>query len=171
MSLPASIAHCWRSIRRRPDALQIGQHVLGVTDKLKVMIAQRPGFTAPTLLARQLATIDQLSGGRVSLHVITGGNATELRQDGNTLDDKDERYARTSEFLDIVRAEWTSEKPFDYDGKYYKVRRAFRRSSPISRERHLRPSSAAAPMPRSRSRASTPIRSRCGANPMRRCAM
>ena len=102
-----------------PDALQIAQHVLAVTEQLKVMIAQRPGFTAPTLLARQLATLDQLSGGRVSLHVITGGNATELRQDGNTLDDKDERYARTSEFLDIVRLEWTSEKPFNYSGKYY----------------------------------------------------
>src|ERR1700688_912135 len=88
-----------------PDALQIGQHVLGVTKKLKVMIAQRPGFTAPTLLAPQLATIDQLSGGRVSLHVITGGNATELRAEGNTLDDNDERYARSSEFLDIVRAD------------------------------------------------------------------
>jgi len=113
-----------------PDALQIGQHVLGITRKLKVMIAQRPGFTAPTLLARQLATIDQLSGGRVSLHVITGGNATELRQDGNTLDDKDERYARTSEFLDIVRAEWTSEKPFDYDGKYYKVEKGFSQVKP-----------------------------------------
>src|SRR5437667_4788481 len=63
-----------------PDGLQVGQHVLGVTDKLKVLIAQRPGFTAPTLLARQLATIDQLSGGgRVALHVITGGNATELK--------------------------------------------------------------------------------------------
>ena len=75
--------------------LQIGQHVLGVTNKLNVMIAQRPGFTAPTLLARQLATIDQLSGGRVSLHVITGGNATELRRTAISLDDKDERYART----------------------------------------------------------------------------
>ena len=113
-----------------PDALQIGQHVLGVTRKLKIMIAQRPGFTAPTLLARQLATLDQLSGGRVSLHVITGGNAAELRQDGNTLDDKDERYARTSEFLDIVRAEWTSEKPFDYDGKYYKVEKGFSQIKP-----------------------------------------
>ncbi len=102
-----------------PDALQVGQHVLSVTRKLKVMIAQRPGFTAPTLLARQLATIDQLSGGRVSLHVITG-----------TLDDKDERYARTSEFLDIVRAEWTSEKPFDYDGKYYKVEKGFSQIKP-----------------------------------------
>src|SRR5881227_3554568 len=100
-----------------PDALQISQHVLGVTQKLKVMIAQRPGFTAPTLLARQLATVDQLSGGRVALHVITGGNATELNQDGNVVDDKDERYARTSEFLDVVRSEWTSEKPFSYNGQ------------------------------------------------------
>src|SRR4030081_593969 len=113
-----------------PDALQVGQHVLSITKTLKVMIAQRPGFTAPTLLARQLATIDQLSGGRVSLHVITGGNATELRADGNTLDDKDERYARTSEFLDIVRAEWTSEKPFDYNGKYYKVEKGFSQIKP-----------------------------------------
>src|SRR6202158_1691098 len=113
-----------------PDALQIGQHVLSVTKKLKVMIAQRPGFTAPTLLARQLATIDQLSEGRVSLHVITGGNATELRQDGNTLDDKDERYARTDEFLDVLRAEWSGAKPFSYDGKYYKVQNGFSQVKP-----------------------------------------
>ncbi|MBV9565718.1 MAG: LLM class flavin-dependent oxidoreductase [Bradyrhizobium sp.] len=108
-----------------PDALQVAQHVLQITRSLKVMIAQRPGFTAPTLLARQLATLDQFHGGRVSLHVITGGNATELRQDGNTVDDKEERYARTGEFLDIVRLEWTSEKPFDYNGRYYKVEKGF----------------------------------------------
>src|SRR6201994_2379332 len=113
-----------------PDALQVAQHVLGITTKLKVMIAQRPGFTAPTLLALQLATLDQFHQGRVSLHVITGGNATELRQDGNTLDDKDERYARTSEFLDIVRSEWTSEKPFSYHGKYYSVENGFSQVKP-----------------------------------------
>src|SRR5258708_12071356 len=50
-----------------PDALQIGQHVLGVTKKLKVMIAQRPGFTAPTFPPPQLPTIAQLSTARVSL--------------------------------------------------------------------------------------------------------
>jgi alkanesulfonate monooxygenase len=115
-----------------PDGLQVAQHVLGITDKLKVMIAQRPGFTAPTLLARQLATIDQFSKGRVSLHVITGGNATELRQDGNTLDDKDERYARTSEWLDVLKAEWTSEKPFNYNGKYYQVENGFSQVKPYS---------------------------------------
>ena len=116
-----------------PDALQIAQHVLTITRKLKVMIAQRPGFTAPTLLARQLATLDQLYEGRVSLHVITGGNAIELRQDGNTLDDKDERYARTSEFLDVVRLEWTSEKPFNYSGKYYNVENGFSQVKPLQK--------------------------------------
>ncbi|MGY3289921.1 alkanesulfonate monooxygenase SsuD/methylene tetrahydromethanopterin reductase-like flavin-dependent oxidoreductase (luciferase family) [Bradyrhizobium sp. LM3.6] len=104
-----------------PDALQVAQHVLGATSRLNVLIAQRPGFTAPTLLARQFAALDQFSRGRVALHVITGGNATELRQDGNTLDDKDERYARTSEFLDVLKLEWTSDKPFTYKGKHYQV--------------------------------------------------
>jgi alkanesulfonate monooxygenase len=117
-----------------PDCLQIGQHVLGITDRLKILIAQRPGFTAPTLLARQLATIDQLSGGRVALHVITGGNAAELKQDGNTIDDKDERYARTDEFLDVVQAEWTSEKPFSYNGKYYRVENGFSQVKPYHAE-------------------------------------
>lgn len=117
-----------------PDALQVGQHVLSVTEKLNVLIAQRPGFTAPTLLARQLATIDQLWHGRVALHVITGGNATELKQDGNTIDDKDERYARTDEFLDVVRAEWSSDKPFNYSGKYYQVTNGFSQIKPYRPE-------------------------------------
>jgi alkanesulfonate monooxygenase len=97
-----------------------------------MMIAQRPGFTSPTLLARQLAVVDQFSKGRVSLHVITGGNATELRQDGNTLDDKDERYARTDEWLDVIKQQWTSEKPFTYKGKYYQVENGFAQVKPFS---------------------------------------
>ena len=117
-----------------PDSLQVAQHVLGVTERLNVLIAQRPGFTAPTLLARQFAVLDQFSRARVALHVITGGNATELKQDGNTVDDKDERYARTSEFLDVVRAEWTSEKPFTYSGKYYQVENGFSQVKPYRPE-------------------------------------
>ncbi len=117
-----------------PDSLQVAQHVLGVTERLNVLIAQRPGFTAPTLLARQFAVLDQFSRGRVALHVITGGNAAELHQDGNTLDDKDERYARTSEFLDVVRAEWSSDKPFSYAGKYYQVENGFSQVKPYRPE-------------------------------------
>ena len=88
------------------------------------MIAHRPGFTAPTLAARQLATLDHFSRGRAAVHIITGGNDAELRQDGDHLT-KDERYARTSEYLHILRQEWTAKKPFDYAGKYYQVERGF----------------------------------------------
>lgn len=113
-----------------PDCLQVAQHAASVTNRLNVFIAQRPGFTAPTVFARQFATLDHLTKGRVSLNVITGGDHAELVHDGNTVADKDERYVRTSEFLDVVRAEWTSEKPFDYDGKYYQVRGGFSQIKP-----------------------------------------
>jgi alkanesulfonate monooxygenase len=113
------------------ESILIAQHVANVTQRLKLMIAHRPGFTAPTLAARQLATLDQISRGRVAVHIITGGNDIELAQDGDHLT-KDERYARTSEYLDIVRQEWTSAAPFDYVGNYYRVDRGFGDIKPYS---------------------------------------
>lgn len=118
--------HSWS-----PDALQVAQHVASVTQNLGLFVAQRPGFTAPTVFARQFATLDTLYPGRFSLNIITGGDHHELVQDGNNVPDKDDRYARTNEFLDIVRAEWTSEKPFDYHGKYYNVERGFSLVKPV----------------------------------------
>jgi alkanesulfonate monooxygenase len=115
-----------------PDCLQIGQHAAYVTERLNIFIAQRPGFTAPTLLARQFATLDHLTRGRVSINVITGGDQRELARDGNLMADKDERYARTSEFLDVVRLEWTSDKPFSYRGKHYQVENAFSQVKPYN---------------------------------------
>lgn len=112
-----------------PDSLFVGQYVASVTERLKLMLAHRPGFTAPTVAARQLATLDHLTGGRVAVHIITGGNDRELAQDGDFLT-KDDRYARTSEYLDIIRAEWTSEEPFDYKGDYYRVQGGFSEVKP-----------------------------------------
>jgi len=106
------------------ESILIGKHVAGITERLKLMIAHRPGFTAPTLAARQLATLDQFSRGRIVTHIITGGNDSELAQDGDHLT-KDERYARTGEYISVLRNEWTSTAPFDHDGKYYKVRAGF----------------------------------------------
>jgi alkanesulfonate monooxygenase len=114
-----------------PESILVANHVATVTDRLGLMIAHRPGFTAPTLAARQLATLDQFTGGRVAVHIITGGSDQELAQDGDHLT-KDERYARTEEYLDIVRLEWSSEKPFDYKGKYYNVDRAFGAVKPFA---------------------------------------
>jgi alkanesulfonate monooxygenase len=100
------------------------------TSALQFMIAHRPGFTAPTLAARQLATLDHLTEGRVGVHIITGGEDAEMRKDGDHLT-KDERYARTSEYLDIVRQEWTSAAPFDYAGRFYQVEGAFSVVKPV----------------------------------------
>jgi alkanesulfonate monooxygenase len=106
------------------ESILVAQHIAAVTERLGLMVAHRPGFTAPTLAARQLATLDHFSKGRAAVHIITGGNDVELAQDGDHLT-KDERYARTSEYLDIVRQEWHATEPFDYAGKYYQVRRGF----------------------------------------------
>lgn len=107
-----------------PESQLVVAHAASVTKRLAFMIAHRPGFTAPTVAARQLATLDQFSGGRIAVHIITGGSDDELKKDGDHLT-KDERYARTDEYLDIVRLEWTSDLPFDYRGKYYDVKGAF----------------------------------------------
>ena len=107
-----------------PESQLVVAHAASVTERLGFMIAHRPGFTAPTVAARQLATLDQFTGGRVAVHIITGGADDEMAKDGDHLT-KDERYARASEYLDIVRQEWTSEKPFDYRGDYYNVVQAF----------------------------------------------
>ena len=68
-----------------PESILIAQHAAFVTERLGLMVAHRPGFTAPTLAARQFATLDQLSGGRAAVHIITGGDDAELRQDGSFL--------------------------------------------------------------------------------------
>ncbi|WP_432988324.1 LLM class flavin-dependent oxidoreductase [Dactylosporangium sp. CA-233914] len=102
-----------------PEGGQVAAHVAAHTERLGLLVAHRPGFVAPTLAARTFATLDQLSGGRVAVHTITGGNDHEQRRDGDYLG-KDERYARTDEYLEILRRAWSSPEPFDYDGKYYR---------------------------------------------------
>ncbi|MEE7449863.1 alkanesulfonate monooxygenase, partial [Methylobacterium radiotolerans] len=114
-----------------PDALLLAGQVAAVTERLGLMIAHRTGFTAPTVAARQFATLDQLTGGRVAIHVISGGDDRELAQDGDHLT-KDARYARTREFLDIVRQCWTAAEPFDYAGDHYRVERGFSEVKPVN---------------------------------------
>jgi alkanesulfonate monooxygenase len=108
-----------------PDGFAVAAHVLHVTSTLKVLIAHRPGFVAPTLVARKLATLDALAGGgRVAIHHITGGDELDQRRDGDFAD-HDRRYARTAEFMSLLRRELTADQPFDFDGEFYQVRGAF----------------------------------------------
>lgn len=103
-----------------PDGFVIADQVLSRTTTLKVLLAHRPGFLAPTLAARSYATLDAFHPGRVAMHVITGGDDADQRRDGDFLD-KATRYARTDDFLSVVRKEWYSETPFDHEGDFYRV--------------------------------------------------
>ena len=104
----------------QPDGIQVAAYAASQTDRLGFLIAHRPGFVFPTLAARTFATLDQFAGGRIAVHIITGGSDAEQRRDGDFLD-KDSRYARTDEYLDILKRAWTSDGPFDYDGQYYQL--------------------------------------------------
>jgi alkanesulfonate monooxygenase len=108
-----------------PEGQIVAAHAAALTTKLGFLVAHRPGFTQPTVAARQLATLDQLSGGRVAVHIITGGADEEMARDGDTGTTKAERYARTDEYLDILKQEWTAAQPFDHKGRFYDIRQAF----------------------------------------------
>ena len=79
-----------------------------VTERLKFLVAFRPGQISPTLSAQMASTFQRLSNGRLLLNVVTGGESAEQRAYGDFLD-KDQRYERTGEFLDIVRRLWQGE--------------------------------------------------------------
>lgn len=107
-----------------PDGWAIASHAASRTDRLGFLLAHRPGFVSPTVAARKAATMDVISGGRFAMHIITGSSEVDQQRDGDYLD-KVDRYARTSEFLDIVRQDWVSTEPFDYEGRFYRVSQAF----------------------------------------------
>jgi alkanesulfonate monooxygenase len=113
-----------------PDGWVIATHAAAHTERLHVLVAHRPGFQAPTVAARAAVTLDHVSGGRASLNIVTGGSDADLARDGDWTE-KDTRYRRTDEFLDIVRAMWTSPRPFDYEGTFYTVRNAFSDVKPL----------------------------------------
>jgi len=101
------------------DAWLTAATLLGETERLKFLVAFRPGLVPPTLAAQQAATLQRFSGGRVLLNVVTGGDDAEQRRFGDWVG-HDERYARTAEFLHIVSRVWRGES-VDYVGRYFKV--------------------------------------------------
>jgi len=93
------------------------------TERLKFLVAFRPGSISPTLAAQQAATYQRHSGGRLLLNVVTGGESREQRAYGDFLD-KNGRYVRTREFLQVVRALWRGET-VDLEGEHVHVEGAF----------------------------------------------
>jgi alkanesulfonate monooxygenase len=101
------------------DAWVVCSALAAVTERLEFLVAFRPGFVLPTLAAQQAATFQRLSGDRLRLNIVTGGDPVEQRAYGDFLD-HDERYARTGEFLEVLRRCWTGET-FDFEGRHVRV--------------------------------------------------
>lgn len=101
----------------------VASFVAAATQRLNLLLAYRPGVVVPPLAARQLATLDQFSNGRLALNVISGGNDADQQRDGDYLD-HDQRYARTDEYLSALKAIWTAQQPVDHRGDFYRFDQA-----------------------------------------------
>ena len=104
-----------------PDGFLVGAHAAAVTGRLAFLLAHRPGFVAPPVAARKLATLDQLSDGRLAVHIIAGGSDADQAKDGDWID-HDGRYRRVGEYLPLLRRTWTEPAPFDHAGEFYRTR-------------------------------------------------
>jgi alkanesulfonate monooxygenase len=115
-----------------PDNISIAAYVFGITQRLGVMLAHRPGFIAPTLAARALATLDRISDGRLAVHIISAANDVETQADGDFLT-KERRYQRSREYIEILRAIWAAGGPIDHEGEFYRFKGGFAEIKPVQR--------------------------------------
>lgn len=113
------------------DAWSTAAALAAVTRRLELMVAVRPTFHLPALLAKQAANIDHISGGRISLNVVSSWWAEEAHNYGVHFEQHDDRYARTAEWLEVVNGVWKHNN-FSFEGKYYRVERNVLQPKPLS---------------------------------------
>jgi alkanesulfonate monooxygenase len=115
-----------------PEGWAVASSVLHSTKRLKVLVAHRPGFVQPVLLARKAATLDHLTGGgRIAIHFITGGDEADQKREGDFVP-HDARYRRTGEVMSLLRRVWTEDTPFDFEGEFFHYEGAFSSVKPTS---------------------------------------
>jgi len=102
------------------EAWSTAAALAATTERLEIMVAVRPTFHEPALLAKQAANVDRISGGRLSVNVVSAWWATEARKYGIGFDAHDDRYARSEEWLSIVDRAWR-EPRFSHEGRFYRT--------------------------------------------------
>lgn len=113
------------------DAWSTAAALAAVTHRLELVVAVRPSFHLPALLAKQAANVDHISNGRLSLNVVSSWWADEARMYGVDFEQHDSRYARTAEWLDVVNRAWTEDN-FSFSGRYYTVENTVMQPKPVS---------------------------------------
>ncbi|MFL5560924.1 MAG: LLM class flavin-dependent oxidoreductase [Gemmatimonadaceae bacterium] len=116
------------------DAWSTAAALAAVTETLELMVAVRPTFHNPAILAKQAANIDRISNGRLSLNVVSSWWKDEARRYGVRFDEHDDRYARTAEWLTVLDGAW-SQREFSHRGNYYEVNETVLEPKPVRRPR------------------------------------
>ncbi len=120
------------------DAWSTAAALAAVTERLELMVAVRPSFHPPAILAKQAANIDRIANGRLALNVVSAWWKDEARRFGAAFDEHDDRYARTKEWLDVVDGAW-SQPSFSYHGKFYRHDDIVLEPKPVTRPERPRP--------------------------------
>lgn len=113
------------------DAWSTAAALAAVTRTLELMVAVRPTYHPPAVLAKQAANIDRISGGRLSLNLVASWWEDEARRYGAPFDRHDERYDRAAEWVRVVKGMW-SEDRFSLSGDYFEVEDAILEPKPAS---------------------------------------
>jgi dimethylsulfone monooxygenase len=116
------------------DAWSTTAALAAVTSRIELMVAVRPTFHNPALLAKQAANIDHISGGRLSLNVVSSWWRDEAEKYGVQFEQHDDRYARTAEWLTVLDNVWKKDH-YTFEGKYYQVKDNVLQPKPISSPR------------------------------------
>lgn len=116
------------------DAWSTAAALAAVTSKQELMVAVRPTFHNPALLAKQAANIDHISGGRLSLNLVSSWWKDEAEKYGVNFEQHDDRYARSAEWLEVLDNVWKKDN-FSFDGKFYKVKDNILQPKPVSSPR------------------------------------
>ncbi|KAK4057057.1 hypothetical protein OIO90_001957 [Microbotryomycetes sp. JL221] len=115
------------------ESVSISQHILAHTEKVKIIAAILPGPWKPALAAKQLASIDHYSKGRIAVNVVSGWFATEFRSIGEPWLEHSERYRRSEEFIQALRGIWTAKESFTFHGNFYNFNEYPLRPQPIQK--------------------------------------
>ncbi|RJO70701.1 LLM class flavin-dependent oxidoreductase [Nocardia panacis] len=106
-----------------PDPLPMIGALVRETERVKFMLAYRPGLVPPTLFAQIVNTVSWMSDGRISLNLVAGISPAEQAYYGDFLE-HDARYARSQEFLDVLHRFWRGESPLSFAGTHYRIEQA-----------------------------------------------
>ncbi|MGE0701888.1 MAG: LLM class flavin-dependent oxidoreductase [Hyphomicrobiaceae bacterium] len=112
MLLPVT-AVCW-------DANMLAAYYVAKTRNMAPLIAIRAGYANPTFVAKMFATLDQIAKGRLCINLIAGIDNSAAEADG-VFDDKETRYEKMDEEVQIMKRLWASDEPIGFVGKHYKV--------------------------------------------------